>query len=101
MVDIICATIAAISAFIVAIITNRSKKDRAMANEQYERREKENRISMSLMFATSKLCTVTAMAMKNHGETGTELDEALHAVSVAQQEYEKFLMDTTAHQVAK
>ena len=40
-------------------------------------------------------------AIKNVGDTGESLDEGLQAVHDAQQEYEAFLMETTAHQVAK
>lgn len=101
MIEIICACIAAGSAIIVAFIGRKNKIDRERSEARAFRREQESRISMSLMFATSKLCTATALAIKNGGDAGESLDEGLQAVHDAQQEYEAFLMETTAHQVAK
>ena len=97
---VICALIAACSAITVAVIEKRAEKDRKRSLARAERREKESRLSMELMSATCELSVVTATAMRE-GHTNGTLEPALKKASKAQSDYEDFLRDVTARDVAK
>ena len=97
---IICALIAAASAITVAVIEKRADKDRKRTQARAERRERESRLSMELMSANCELSVVTALALRD-GHTNGTLDPALRKARQAQNDYNNFLMDTAAHDVAK
>ena len=97
---IICALIAAASAITVAIVEKRADKDRKRSQARADRRERESRLSMELMSATCELSVVTATAMRE-GHTNGTLEPALKKAEKAQGDYENFLRDVTARDMAK
>ena len=97
---IICSLIAAASAIAVAVIESRASHDRASAEKRAERRAKESRLSMDLMYATCGLAMDTAKAMKE-GHTNGTLAGDMEEAAKARAAYKSFLMDEAAHAVAK
>lgn len=97
---IISAVIAAASAIAVAVIESKAAKDRASAAKRAERRYKESRLSMDLMYATCGLAMDTAKAMRD-GHTNGTVDGDLDSAIKARQAYENFLRDEAAAAVAK
>lgn len=97
---IIGALITAASGVTVAVVETRADKDRKRGLARAERRERESRLAMELMSATCELSVVTALALRD-GHTNGTLDPALRKANQAQNDYNNFLMDTAAHDVAK
>ena len=97
---IICAVIAAASAIAVAVIEHRAAIDRASAEKRSERRAKESRLSMDMMYASCGLAMDTAMAMRE-GHTNGTLEGDLEAAVKARTAYENFIRDEAAAAVAK
>lgn len=97
---IICSLIAAGSAIAVAVIENRAQKERESAAKRAERRQKENRLSMDLMYATCGLAMDTAKALRD-GHTNGTVDGDLEGAKNARAAYESFLRDEAAAAVAK
>ena len=97
---IICAVIAAASAIAVAVIEHRAASERERTENRAERRAKESRLSMELMYATCGLAMDTALAMRD-GHTNGTLESDYENAKTARQAYKNFLMDEAAHNVAK
>ena len=94
------ALIGAIATVLVAVIEFRSQRDRKRAEARAERREQENRLSMDLMLATSKMTDVLCIALQG-GQINGNVEEARREGRIAREAYKKFLKDQAAHQVAK
>ena len=97
---IICAMIAAASAIAVAVIESRAAKDRSAAEERAERRAKENRLAMDLMYSTCGLAMDTAKAMKE-GHTNGTLEGDLESAKNARAAYEAWVRDEAARSVTQ
>jgi len=97
---IICALIASASAITVAVIENRAARERDSAKKRAERRAKESRLAMDLMYAAVGLSMDTAKAMKE-GHTNGTLEGDLESAKNARAAYESFLRDEAAAAVAK
>lgn len=97
---IICAVIAAASAITVAVIEKREARERETTAKRAERRMKESRLSMDLMYAACGLAMDTAKAMKE-GHTNGTLEGDLQSAINARAAYESFLRDEAASAVAK
>ncbi len=99
--------IAAVAAIVVAIIEFFAARDRKHTKKlveenrvRAERREKESRLSMDLMYATCGLSIDTARAMREGHTNGTlagDLDKATAAMGA----YDDFVKQEAAHAVAK
>ena len=97
---IICAVIAAASAIAVAVIEGNAAKERKATEEKVERRARESRLSMELMYATCGLAMDTALAMRD-GHTNGTLEADYESAKTARAAYKAFLMDEAAHNVAQ
>ncbi|MDO4527423.1 MAG: hypothetical protein Q4C03_01400 [bacterium] len=97
---IICALIASASAITVAVIENRAARERDRAKKRAERRAKESRLAMDLMYAAVGLSMDTAKAMKE-GHTNGTLEVDLESAKNARAAYESWLRDEAAIAVAK
>lgn len=94
------AAIAAIASVLVAVIEIRGQRDRRRSEARAERRERESRLSMDLMIATSEMTDVLCIALQG-GKINGNVEEARKKGSAARDAYRKFLADTAAHQVSK
>lgn len=97
---IICSLITAVSATVVAVISRQADIDRKRTEARAARRERESRLSMEMMSANCELAAVTACALRD-GHTNGTLEPALAKAEKARQDYQSFLMDTAARDVAK
>ena len=99
--------ISGVFAVIVALIEWQAAKDRKKQKEDIERqkqhedeRAKELRLSMSMNHATLQLGIVTANALTG-GHNNGNVERARLAAKNAEEEYDNFLKELGANQVAK
>ena len=92
--------ISGVFAVIVAIVEVRGAHFRKRDEARQERRERENRLSMDLMIATSEMTDVLCIALQG-GKTNGNVEEAREKGRKAREAYRDFLRDTAAHQVTK
>lgn len=101
------AVISAIALVVVAIIEAVALKDRKKAKEEKERverraalREHESHLSMQMMSAACALALVTAKKVTGMHTNG-DVEEAMDKAREAQANYQTFLEETAARQLAK
>ena len=99
--------IAAAAAVIVAVIELLASRDRRRTKKlveenrvRAERRERESRLSMDLMYATCGLSIDTARALRE-GHTNGTLAGDLTQAKAAMGAYDDFVRQEAAHAVAK
>lgn len=97
---IICYIIAAAATIIAAAIEWRGARDRKRTERRAERRAKESRLSMDLMYASCSLAMDTAKALRD-GHTNGTLEPDLAKAREAKAAYDAFMRDETAYAVAK
>lgn len=97
---IICSVIAAASAIAVAAIEHRAARERETTLKRAERRQKESRLAMDLMYASCGLAMDTAKALRD-GHTNGTVDGDLEGAKNARSAYESFLRDEAAAAVSK
>ena len=108
---VIAAVITGLCAIAVALIEARASRDRRKHERELERaerrsverqrrREKESRLSMEMMSASLDLAYVTSLAVTG-GHTNGNVEAAQKKARAAQEAYDGFLRDETAHAVAK
>ena len=97
---IICSLLAAASAITVAVIEKRAARDRKSTEKRAERRARESRLSMDMMYAACGLAMDTAKAMKE-GHTNGTLEGDMENAIKARSAYEDFIRDEAAQAVAK
>lgn len=100
MVEVICAIVAAIATIVVAIIETRNRKQFKLSEERAEKRAKESRLAMDLMYATCSLSLTTAKKLANMHTNG-DVEEAMDAARNAQDAYQAFVRDETARMVSR
>lgn len=100
IIEIASAVIAAAALIIVAIIETGNRRRAKTDETRRARREKEMRLSMELMSASVDLSYVTSLAVTG-GHTNGNVEAAQKKAREAQEKYENFLKDETAHAVAK
>lgn len=99
--------ISAVSVVIVAVIELLATKDRRHTKKlveesrvRAERREKESRLSMDLMYSVAGLSIDTARAMRD-GHTNGTLEANIAKAEEARTAYDDFVRQEAAHAVAK
>ena len=99
--------ISAIALVLVAIIEavatrerKRYKADRERAERRAALRAKESQLSMEMMSANNKLTLIIAKKLTGQHTNG-DVEEAMHESMQAQRDYQDFLEETTAKQMAK
>ena len=97
---VVCAVIAAFASVRVARIQTENKRERERSETRAERREKESRLSMDLMLATSEMTDVLCIALQG-GKINGNVEEARRKGQKAREAYRDFLRETAAHQVTK
>ena len=99
MTEIFCSLIAAFSAVMVAVFTNRIKKENEKVERRSERRKKETMLSLQMMSATMHLSIVCANAVTgghNNGNVEAAKEEALKA----EQAYKEFERELLSEEIA-
>lgn len=101
--NILPVIISSISAIVVALIgahslkVEKANKKRAEKTDLREqRREKESRLSMDMMYATMQLSIVSANALTN-GHNNGNIEMAYKAAQEAKDKYDAFLKDVASH----
>lgn len=97
---IFCSLIAAASSITVAVIEKRADRDRKRTEKRAERRARESRLSMDMMYAAVGLSIDTATALRD-GHTNGTLEDNLATAKSAKAAYEDFVRDEAAAAVAK
>lgn len=99
--------IPALAAVAVALIEARAAKERKQTKEQKAkeelreaRRAEESRLSMQMMYATLQLSVVTANALTG-GHNNGNVEQAKRAAEKAETEYQAFLQNVAAAEIAK
>lgn len=92
--------IPALAAVIVAIIEVRGASERKRSEARAERRAKESRLSMDMLFSTSEMCDVLCIALQG-GKINGNVESAREAARKAREAYQSFLRDQAANQVTK
>ena len=97
---IICAVVAALSNVHVARIGKEVEEERKRTERRAERRAKESRLSMDMMYATVGLAMDTAKALRDGHTNGTVAGD-LEEAQKAREAYENFVRNEVATAVAK
>ena len=100
MIDIVCATIAAISAVAVAYVGKKVKQINDKNEERTKLRRRESLLSLKIMDAVMQLSVVCSNALTN-GHNNGNVEKAREAAEQAKEEYDQFMMEVTAHQIGK
>lgn len=100
MVEIICAAITAAAAIFVALIERRNRQYNKRVEERAEKRARESRLSMDLMYANCALSLTTAKKLANMHTNG-DVEEAMNAARAAQDAYIDFARNEAARTISK
>ena len=98
--EIICALIAGIATVVAALAERRSRLSVRRTEARAQRREKESRLAMDLMYANCALSLTTAKKLAGMHTNG-DVEEAMEAARTAQEAYQDFARDEAAHQFSK
>lgn len=98
MQDALSILVPTVGTIVVAYIQYQASKDRKVSEERAKIRARESRLSMDMMYATSKLCVGTALALKR-GHANGELDDGLEMVDRAADKYQEFLREVASGQI--
>lgn len=100
MIEIICAAIAAIATIVSAYIAVAQKRQNKKVDERAERRARESRLAMDLMYASCSLSLTTAKKLANMHTNG-DVEDAMNAATEAQAAYIDFVRNEAARQISK
>ena len=100
MVEITCALIAGAAAVLAALAERRSRISAKRAESRSQRREKENRLAMELMYANCSLSLTTAKKLAGLHTNG-DVEEAMDAARKARESYIHFVRDEAARNFSK
>ena len=98
--DVICALIAAAATLLAATAEVRSRRVIKRDEHRAERRAKENRLAMDLMYASCALSLTTAKKLAGMHTNG-DVEDAMAAAEKAQGAYQSFARDEAAKNFTK
>ena len=98
--EVLCALIAAAATVLAALAERRSRLSTKRAEARAQRREKESRLAMDLMYANCALSLTTAKKLAGLHTNG-DVEEAMEAARTAQEAYQDLARDEAAHQFSK
>ena len=98
--EIICALIAGGASVLAALAERRSRLSAKRSEVRAQRRERENRLAMDLMYANCALSLTTAKKLAGMHTNG-DVEEAMEAARQAQDAYQSFARDEAAHNFSK
>lgn len=100
MTEVICAVIAAVATIVAAKVSFDTKKSNERAEENAKLRQRESLLSLRMMDATLQLSVVTSNALTG-GHNNGNVERAREAAEKVAADYDEFLRETTAHDVAR
>lgn len=98
--EVICALIAGICTVLATLAERRSRISGKRMEARAQRREKESRLAMDLMYANCALSLTTAKKLAGMHTNG-DVEEAMEAARQAQDAYQSFARDEAAHNFSK
>ena len=98
--EVICALIAAAATLLAATAEVRSRRVIKRDEHRAERRAKENRLAMDLMYANCALSLTTAKKLAGMHTNG-DVEDAMAAAEKAQGAYQSFARDEAAKNFTK
>ena len=98
--EIICALIAGGASVLAALAERRSRQSAKRTEARAQRREKESRLAMELMYANCALSLTTAKKLAGMHTNG-DVEEAMEAARSAQEAYVDFVRDEAARNISK
>ena len=96
----ICALIAGGASVLAARAERRSRQSARRTEARAQRREKESRLAMELMYANCALSLTTAKKLAGMHTNG-DVEEAMEAARSAQEAYVDFVRDEAARNLSK
>ena len=100
MVEIVCALIAGTAAVVAALAERRSRISAKRTEIRAQRREKESRLAMELMYANCALSLTTAKKLAGMHTNG-DVEAAMKAARSAQDSYIDFAREEAARNFSK
>lgn len=98
--EIACAMIAGLATIVAAMAERRSRISARRTEVRAQRREKESRLAMDLMYANCALSLTTAKKLAGMHTNG-DVEEAMEAAKAAQSAYQDFARTEAAHNFSK
>ena len=98
--EVVCALVAGASTVLAALAERRSSSSVKRAESRAQRREKESRLAMELMYANCSLSLITAKKLTGMHTNG-DVEEAMEAAAGAREAYIDFVRDEAAHNFSK
>ena len=98
--EVICALIAGVAAVLSALAERRARISTKRTEARAQRREKESRLAMELMYATCSMSLTTAKKLAGQHTNG-DVEEAMRAAETARTAYIGFVRSEAAHSVSK
>ena len=95
--EVVCALVAGAS---TVLAERRSRSSVKRAESRAQRREKESRLAMELMYANCSLSLITAKKLAGMHTNG-DVEEAMEAAAGAREAYIDFVRDEAAHNFSK
>ena len=100
MMEVLCALIAGICTVLAALAERQSRINARRSESRAQRRERESRLAMDLMYANCALSLTTAKKLAGMHTNG-DVEEAMEAARSAQAAYQSFARDEAAHNFTK
>lgn len=100
MIEIVCTLIAGAATVLAALVEWRSRISTKRTEIRAQRREKESRLAMELMYANCSLSLTTAKKLAGMHTNG-DVEEAMDAAKAAQASYIDFVRDEAARNFSK
>ena len=100
MTEIICAAIAAVASVLVTVVGVKVNKMNKHAERHADLRQQEMLLSLRMMDATLQLSVVTSNALTG-GRNNGNVKNAREAAQKVAEDYEYFMKNITAHEIAK
>ena len=98
--EIACAFIAGTATVLAALAERRSRITAKRGEARAQRREKESRLAMELMYANCSLSLITAKKLAGMHTNG-DVAEAMESARSARESYIDFVRDEAAHNFSK
>ena len=98
--EVVCALVAGASTVLAALAERRSRQSAKRTEARAQRREKESRLAMELMYANCALSLTTAKKLAGMHTNG-DVEEAMEAARSAQEAYVDFVRDEAARNISK
>lgn len=100
MMEVFCALIAGVCTVLAATAERRSQVSARRAESRAQRRERESRLAMELMYANCALSLTTAKKLAGMHTNG-DVEAAMEAAREAQEAYVDFARSQAAHNFSK